>query len=73
VPALVELLATFYQAGPELDTIQAQIAAPEVELLLLKRYGPAPAGTDGDLRAIYRAITAQALERVLGEEESSRA
>jgi len=31
-------------------------------------YGPAPADTDADLRAIYRAITARALERVVGEE-----
>jgi uncharacterized Zn finger protein len=68
-PALHDLLATFYQAGPELDMIQAQIAAPEIDSLLLKRYGPAPADTDGDLRAIYRAITERALERVLGEEE----
>jgi uncharacterized Zn finger protein len=68
VPALAELLATFYQAGPELDTIQAQIAAPEIESLLLKRYGPAPADTDDHLRPIYRAITVQALERVLGED-----
>jgi len=70
-PALAELLATFYQAGPELDAIQAQIAAPEIDSLLLKRYGPAPANTDGDLRAIYRAITARALERVLGERKDS--
>jgi uncharacterized Zn finger protein len=68
VPALADLLATFYQSGPELDTIQAQIAAPEIDSMLLKHYGPAPADTDGDLRAIYRAITARSLERVLGEE-----
>jgi uncharacterized Zn finger protein len=65
---LADQLATFYQAGPELDTIQVHIAAPEIEAAMLKRYGPAPADTDADLRAIYRAITARALERVLGEE-----
>ncbi|MEO7912360.1 MAG: SWIM zinc finger family protein, partial [Roseiflexaceae bacterium] len=73
VPALAELLATFYQADPELDTIQAQIATPAIDSILLKRYGPAPADTDSDLRAMYRAITARALERVHGEEEASRA
>src|SRR6476619_2856956 len=30
-PALADQLAAFYQAGSELDTIQAQIAAPEIE------------------------------------------
>jgi uncharacterized Zn finger protein len=70
VPVLAELLATFYQAGPELDAIQAQISPPEIDSILLKRYGPAPADTDGELRAMYRAITAWALERVLGEEKS---
>jgi uncharacterized Zn finger protein len=69
VPALAELLATFYQAGPELDVIQAQITAPEIDSMLLKRYGPAPADSDGDLGAIYRAITARALKRVLGDAE----
>jgi uncharacterized Zn finger protein len=68
-PALADQLATFYQASPELDTIQAQIGAPEIEAAPLKRYGPAPADTDADLRAIYRAITARALERVLGEDD----
>jgi uncharacterized Zn finger protein len=68
-PALADQLATYFQAGPELDTIQAQIAAPEIEAAVLKRYGPAPADTDSDLRAIYRIITARALERVLGEDD----
>jgi uncharacterized Zn finger protein len=66
---LAEQLDTFFQAGPELDAIQAQIAAPEIEAAVLKRYGPAPADTDASLRAIYRAISARALERVLGDEE----
>jgi uncharacterized Zn finger protein len=69
VPALQELLATFYQADPELDMIQARIAAPEIESIVLKRYGPPPADTDGDLRAIYRTITARVLERVLGNDQ----
>jgi uncharacterized Zn finger protein len=67
VAPLAELLPSFYQAGPELDTIQAQIAEPEIEAALLRRLGPAPAGTDAELRSIYRALSARALERVLGE------
>ncbi|HJZ49655.1 MAG TPA: SWIM zinc finger family protein [Roseiflexaceae bacterium] len=69
LPALADLLGSFYQAGPELDAIEAHIAAPEIDSALLKRYGPAPADTDADLRVIYRALTARALERVLGEDE----
>jgi len=69
VPPLADLLSSFYQAGPELDTIQAHLAAPEIEAAVLKRLGPAPAETDADLRSIYRAISARALERVLGEDE----
>ena len=45
-----------------------EVTAPQIEAALLRRYGPAPADTDADLRAIYRAITARALERALGEE-----
>jgi uncharacterized Zn finger protein len=68
LPALADLLASFYQAGPELESIQAHIAAPEIDSAVLKRLGPAPADADADLRALYRAMTARALERVLGEE-----
>jgi uncharacterized Zn finger protein len=67
LPALADLLGSFYQVGPDLDAIQAHIAAPEIDSALLKRYGPAPADTDSDLRAIYSAVTAWALERVLGD------
>jgi uncharacterized Zn finger protein len=68
VPALGELLAAFYQAGPELDSIAVRIAAPEVEAPILKRLGAAPAETDAELSALYRAMTAYGLERVYGEE-----
>ena len=66
VPALGDLLATFYQAGPELDAIAVRIAAPEVDAPILKRFGAAPAETDAELSALYRAITAYGLERVYG-------
>jgi uncharacterized Zn finger protein len=67
-PPLADLLPSFYQAGTELDTLQAHLATPEIDFAVLKRLGPAPAETDADLRAIYRAISARALKRVLGEE-----
>jgi uncharacterized Zn finger protein len=66
-PPLESLLAAFYLAGPELDTIAPQIAAPAVAAATLKRLGPAPAAADDDLRRIYTAATAYALQRVLGE------
>jgi uncharacterized Zn finger protein len=68
VPALTGLLAAFYQAGAELETIAARVVAPEIDAALLRRLGPAPAETDADLRALYSAMTARALERVLGED-----
>jgi uncharacterized Zn finger protein len=65
--ALAGLLATFYQAGPELETIVARVAPSEVAAALLKRLGPAPAGTDAELRAAYEAMTTWAMERVFSE------
>lgn len=67
-PPLADLLETFYEAGPDLATIGPSVAAPAIEAALLRRLGPAPAGADADLRAIYRAMTARALERVFGDE-----
>jgi hypothetical protein len=67
-PPLEDLLETFYQAGPELETIAPRIAASEIDAALLRRLGPAPADADADLRRLYRAMTARALERVLGDE-----
>jgi uncharacterized Zn finger protein len=68
VPALADLLAVFYQAGPELERIEVRVAAPEIDAALLRRLGPAPAQLDAALRGLYRAMTARALERVLGDE-----
>jgi uncharacterized Zn finger protein len=67
-PPLEELLATFYQAGPELETIVPRIASPQLEAALLRRLGPAPAETDDTLKAIFRAMTDRALERALGDQ-----
>ncbi len=68
VPGLADLLGTFYQAGPELETVSVQVAAPEVETGILRRLGAAPADTDADLRAVYRAMTPYVLDKVFGEE-----
>ena len=65
---LADLVDTFYQVGPELETISVQIAAPEVEASILRRLGPAPGGVDADLRAVYQAMTSHALDKVFGEE-----
>lgn len=66
-PPLADLLGTFYQAGPDLAAIPAQIAPPEVEAGILRRLGAAPVGADGDLRAVYRAMTSHVLDRLFGE------
>ncbi len=68
VPALTELLDSYYQAGDNLDQITVQIAAPPVEAAVLTRFGTAPADTDTDLRRIYSAVTERTLERLFGEE-----
>ncbi len=39
VPALADLLATFYQAGDELQRLTPSIAAPEIDSPLLRRLG----------------------------------
>ncbi len=67
-PPLAELVDTFYQVGPEFETIAVQIAAPEVEASILRRLGPAPGGVDADLHAVYQAMTSHALDKVFGEE-----
>ncbi len=67
-PPLADLVDTFYQVGPEFETIAVQIAAPEVEASILRRLGPAPGGVDADLQGAYQAMTSHALDKVFGEE-----
>jgi uncharacterized Zn finger protein len=66
-PALADLLASFDEPAAPLDQIIPQIAAPELEAPLLRRYGPPPAGTAEDLTTVYRALSRLALDRLLGE------
>ncbi|MBA3946943.1 MAG: SWIM zinc finger family protein [Herpetosiphonaceae bacterium] len=68
VPALADLLSTFYQAGSGLEMLSIQIAAPEVEAGILRRLGSAPGGVDADMQAVYRAMTEHVLNKVFGGE-----
>jgi uncharacterized Zn finger protein len=63
IPALADLLATFDEPGAALGQIHAQIVAPHVEAAILKRYGPAPVGTQAQLTALYRMISQAMLKR----------
>lgn len=68
-PPLAELLANFDAPGPELAELAPQIAAPELEAAVLRRYGDPPAGVGAELRAVYGAITRGAIEQVFARED----
>ncbi len=68
MPRLEDLLDRFYQAGSQLDTVAPRIAAPEMQAGILRRMGAPPADTEGDLRAIYQAMTSHVLNKVFGDE-----
>lgn len=67
VAQLADLLDSYYEAGPELETISAHITPPEVEAALLKRLGTPPANTEADLRALYGAMSRRVQDKVFGE------
>jgi uncharacterized Zn finger protein len=67
VAQLADLLDSYYEAGPELETISAHIAPPEVEVALLKRLGTPPANTEVALRTLYDAMSRRALGKVFGD------
>lgn len=60
-------LARFYQAGPELDTLQLDIAPPPVAAGVLRRLGPPPGEILNELWQLYNALTPWAYARVYGE------
>jgi uncharacterized Zn finger protein len=68
VPALADQIEHFYQEGPTFHNISVAISAPDVEAGILRSLGTAPAGTDADLRDVYRAMTTYALRKVFGIE-----
>jgi uncharacterized Zn finger protein len=67
-PALAELLAAFDTPAEPLGAIAPQIAPPDPEAPLLRRYGPPPAATEEDLTVVYRTLSKLALDRLLGDE-----
>jgi uncharacterized Zn finger protein len=67
IAQLADLLDSYYDAGPEMETIRARIAPPEVEAALLKRLGTPPAHTEADLRALYGAMSRRAQDKVFGD------
>lgn len=68
-PPLAELLAGFDEPGAELALFAPQLAAPELEAAILRRYGDPPAGIGDELRAVYRAVTQSALDQLFAREE----
>lgn len=68
-PPLAELMARYYQAGPELEAISVEIVAPEGDAAILRRLGGPPVGSDADLRAAYTAMTAYALRKIFDEDK----
>jgi len=68
VPALADLVGSFYQTGPEFQNIDVQITAPEAEASILRRLGTAPAGANAELHGVYRAMTTYALHKVFDSE-----
>jgi uncharacterized Zn finger protein len=69
VPALADQLGSFDELGAELAALSPHIAAPEVDVALLRRYGPPPADSEIALRNAYRALSRAAIERIFREEE----
>jgi uncharacterized Zn finger protein len=67
-PPLESCLDRFWEAGPELETVQVQIAPPATPLDLLERLGPSPFPRGGFpligfLATTYDKVSRYALER----------
>src|SRR3712207_37388 len=71
VTPLGGLLATYYEAGPEIESIAVRIAAPDVQAGILRQLGEPPGDTVSDFKAAYKAMTAYAIDRVFGEDETA--
>lgn len=68
-PPLADLLAGFDEPGAELAELAPQIAAPELEAAILRRYGDPPAGVGDELRTAYRAVTRNVLDQLFARDE----
>ncbi|MFQ5414931.1 MAG: hypothetical protein ACE5E6_10780 [Phycisphaerae bacterium] len=67
-PPLEDQLASFWDAGPELDTVDVHIAPPDTPLEMLERLGPSPFERGGFpligfLATTYDKVSRSALER----------
>lgn len=63
-PPLADLLATYDEPGAALAQIVPHIAAPELEAVILRRFGDPPAGIAETLRTVQRMVTRAVLERL---------
>lgn len=75
VPTMEEQLDRFWEAGPELEAIDAPLGAPEVSHVLLRRLGPSPFTGPrfpllGLLATCYELISERAAGGVEGELEA---
>lgn len=52
-----------------METSSAEIVAPDGDAAILRRQGSPPVGRDADLRAVYTAMTAYALRKILDEDK----
>ena len=68
-PPLAELLASFDEPGAELAELAPQIAAPELEAAILRRFGDPPAGIGDELRTAYGVVTRNALDQLFAPDE----
>jgi hypothetical protein len=67
-PPIEELINSFWEAGPELDQVTADVTPPETPLELLEKLGPSPFERGGFpligfLATTYEKVTRFALER----------
>ena len=67
-PPIEDVVDRFWEAGPELETVEVRVAAPEHPLELLEKLGPSPFERGGFpligfLATTYEKVSRYALER----------
>ncbi len=67
-PAIEEVVEQFWEAGPELDTVETRIEPPDQPLAVLEQLGPSPFPRGpfpliGFLATTYEKVSRYALER----------
>jgi uncharacterized Zn finger protein len=70
-PPLEDCLETFWQMGPEIDAVQVHVAAPDVEMELVKLLGTPSFMSDETLSEhlaqVYHAVSCKAMDIAFGE------